>query len=124
MSYGKYVQDCLDDTGGGTGGIPCFVGYDMWDREMNIYYNRLNGDLGEKEKNLLKESQLAWIKEREKTIDFNSSLLDLKYGEEEGTMYALMRAGAADSSHTADYQGESASIEELARSSRQAGHAK
>jgi len=95
-SYGKYVQDCLDNTGGGTGGIPCFIGYDMWDGELNIYYNRLMATLGKKEKNLLKESQLAWIKEREKTIDFNSSLLDLKYAEEEGTMYALMRAGDAD----------------------------
>ena len=51
--------------------------------------------LGEQEKNLLKESQLAWIKERDKTIDFNSLLLDKKYTTT-GTMYVLMRARDAD----------------------------
>ena len=94
-NYKKYVQHCLDNTGGGTGGIPCFVGYDLWDRELNIYYNKLMNVLGEKEKKLLKESQLAWIKEKEKTIEFNSALLDKKYTEI-GTMYALMRAGDAE----------------------------
>jgi uncharacterized protein YecT (DUF1311 family) len=94
-NYKKYVQHCLDNTGGGTGGISCFAGYDLWDRELNIYYNKLMNVLGEKEKNLLKESQLAWIKEKEKTIEFNSALLDKKYTEI-GTMYALMRAGDAD----------------------------
>ena len=51
--------------------------------------------LGEKERKLLKESQLVWIKEREKTIDFNSAILDKKYSTT-GTMYMLMRAGDAD----------------------------
>lgn len=94
-SYKNYVQQCLDNTGGGSGGILCFVGYDLWDRELNIYYNRLMKVLGEKERKLLKESQLAWIKERDKSIDFNSRLLDNKY-KKPGTMYLLMRAGDAD----------------------------
>ncbi len=94
--YNEYIQDCLDNTGGGTGGIPCFIGYDMWDRELNIYYNRLVKILGEKEKELLKEAQLAWIKERDNSIAFNSRLLDNKYEKESGTMYALIRAGDAD----------------------------
>ncbi len=51
--------------------------------------------LGEKEKKLLKESQIAWIKEREKTINFNSAILDKKYPTT-GTMYMLMRADDAD----------------------------
>ena len=42
-NYKKYVQHCLDNTGGGTGGIPCFVGYDLWDRELNTYYNKRRG---------------------------------------------------------------------------------
>ena len=96
-SIDQYTQHCLDNTGGGTGGIPCFVAYNLWDRELNTYYNNLMKVLGEKEKKLLKDSQLAWIKEREKTIEFNSSLLDL---EEEyattGTMGSLLRAGDAD----------------------------
>jgi uncharacterized protein YecT (DUF1311 family) len=91
-SYKKYTQHCLDNTGGGSGAVPCFIGYEMWDRELNIYYNKLMKILGENEKNLLKESQLAWIKERDKSIDFNSRLLDNKYTEP-GTMYIAMRAG-------------------------------
>jgi hypothetical protein len=67
----------------------------MWDRELNIYYSKLLKILGEKEKKLLKESQLAWIKERDATIAFNSRLLDKKYTEP-GTIYVLMRPGDAD----------------------------
>jgi uncharacterized protein YecT (DUF1311 family) len=90
--YKKYTQHCLDNTGGGSGAASCFIGYEMWDRELNIYYTKLMKILGENEKNLLKESQLAWIKERDKSIDFNSRLLDNKYTES-GTMYIAMRAG-------------------------------
>ena len=94
--YGKYIHDCLDNTYGGTGGIPCLIGYELWDRELNIYYNRLMKVLGEKERELLKESQLAWIKERDYSIAFNFRLLDNKYEKETGTMYQLMRAGDSD----------------------------
>jgi uncharacterized protein YecT (DUF1311 family) len=101
-SYGKYVQHCLDHTGGGTGGIPCLIGSGMWDREMNIYYNRLMKVkvLGKKEKELLRESQLIWIKERDKAIDFNSALLAKRYAEKDGTMYELMKAGDTDRTTT------------------------
>lgn len=30
--YQSYTQDCLDNTYGGAGGIPCFLGSDIWDR--------------------------------------------------------------------------------------------
>jgi uncharacterized protein YecT (DUF1311 family) len=95
-SYEEYVHHCLDNTFGGTGGIPCLIGYQMWDRELNIYYKRLMNMLGEKEKALLVESQVAWIKERDKSIAFNSRLLDRQYEKEDGTMYVLMRACDAD----------------------------
>lgn len=95
-NYGKYVQDCLDNTYGGTGGIPCFIGYEMWDRELNIYYKKLHSQLDKNGKQLLKKSQKAWLKERDLNIEFNSLLLDKKYTEP-GTMYLLMRAGDADS---------------------------
>jgi uncharacterized protein YecT (DUF1311 family) len=95
-SFGKYVQDCLDKTGGGSGGLECLISDGMWDRELNIYYERLMKVLGQKERGLLKESQRAWIREREKTVDFNSALLDRKYAEETGSMYELMRARDAD----------------------------
>lgn len=64
-----YKKDCLANTGGGTGGIQCLNGYEIWDRELNIYYKRLMSILGEKEKQMLKVSQLAWEKERDKSID-------------------------------------------------------
>ena len=95
-NYGKYVQDCLDNTYGGTGGTRCFIGYEMWDRELNIYYKKLYSQLDKNGKQLLKKSQKAWLKERDLSIDFVSFLLDKKYTEP-GTMYLLMRAGDADS---------------------------
>lgn len=56
--------------------------------------------LGEKERELLKESQLEWIKERDKSIALNSRLLDDKYANETGTLYSLLRANDADSMMT------------------------
>jgi len=94
-SWADYEQDCLDNTGGGTGGIPCEeIAYDMWDRELNIYYDRLAKALGPKEKSLLKESQRQWIVVRDGTINLNSALLDRRY-DTSGTMYQLMRSGDA-----------------------------
>lgn len=94
--YGGYIQDCLDHTGGGAGGIACLIGYDIWNRETTIYYDKLMSILGDGEKKLLKESQTAWTKERDATIAFNSALLDIKYRDEPGTMAALLRAEEAD----------------------------
>jgi len=94
-AHEKYTQECLDNSGGGSGAAECFIGYEMWDRELNIYYNKLMSKLGTKEKTLLKESQQAWIKDRDKSIDFNSQLLDNEYTEP-GTMYEAMRAGDVD----------------------------
>jgi uncharacterized protein YecT (DUF1311 family) len=98
-TYKTYAQDCLDNTGGGTGGIRCFIGNELWDRELNIYYSRLMKVLSEKERTLLKKSQLAWVREIERTIDFNSAMLDKKY-REIGTMHALQRAGEAEGALT------------------------
>jgi len=92
-SYAEYVQDCFDNTGGGTGGIRCTqLEYELWDREMNIYYKRLLAKVSDP--TALKESQRLWIQMRDKTIEVNSALLDRRY-QEQGTMYALMRAGDA-----------------------------
>ncbi len=90
-----YVQHCLDNTYGGTGGIPCFIGRDIWDRELNIYYKKLASKLDKSGKALLKKSQLAWLKGRDLSIEFNSHLLRKKYTEP-GTMYLLMQASDAD----------------------------
>jgi uncharacterized protein YecT (DUF1311 family) len=94
--YREYIQTCLDNTGGGTRSILCFIGYEMWDRELNIYYKELHRKLGHAGKNALRQSQIAWLKERDLSIRFNSILLERKYQEKQGTMYSLMRAGDAD----------------------------
>lgn len=95
-NYKKYTQVCLDNTGGGSGGVPCFIDYKMWDRELNIYYKKLYSMLNENEKILLKKSQLLWIKERDASIDFISKLLDIKYKNKTGTMYLLTHAWEAN----------------------------
>jgi uncharacterized protein YecT (DUF1311 family) len=94
-SFAGYVQECLDSTGGGTGGIPCEqFSYEMWDREMNIYYGRLLKALRPQEQALLKQNQKQWLLFRDNAIALNSSLLDRRY-DTQGTMYQLMRAGDA-----------------------------
>ncbi|PZQ08190.1 MAG: DUF1311 domain-containing protein [Aliarcobacter butzleri] len=92
----KYTQECLDNGFGGTGSIPCFVSYELWDKELNIYYRKLMSKLTAKEKELLKESQKKWLEFRDKTIEFNSLMLDRNY-DQEGTMFLLARASVADS---------------------------
>lgn len=92
----KYTQECLDNGFGGTGSIPCFVSYELWDKELNIYYRKLMSKLTAKEKELLKESQKKWLESRDKTIEFNSLMLDKNY-DQEGTMFLLDRANVADS---------------------------
>ena len=94
--FQEYIQDCLNNTSGGTAGIPCLIKSQIWDRELNTYYKKLMNILQEKEKKLLQESQRAWIQERDQSATFNSRLLDIKYEGKMGTMYALMRAGDAD----------------------------
>jgi uncharacterized protein YecT (DUF1311 family) len=94
--YREYIQTCLDNSDGGTRGIPCLIGYEMWDRELNFYYKELYGKLDNSGKKALKQSQIAWLKERDLSIRFNSILLDRVYQEKQGTMYSLMRAGDAD----------------------------
>lgn len=91
-SYGDYIQSCLDNTGGGSGGTPCLIASKLWDRELNIYYSRLRKVLSEKEKDSLKQSQLVWLEDRDKTLEFNSILMDRVYPPQ-GTMFQLMRSG-------------------------------
>ncbi|MCX4027808.1 DUF1311 domain-containing protein [Endozoicomonas sp. SM1973] len=75
----KYIDDYLANTGGGTGGVPCYIGVDLWDRELNIYYKKLNTKLNKKEKKLLKKSQKEWLKTRDATVEFMAEFLGDKY---------------------------------------------
>jgi uncharacterized protein YecT (DUF1311 family) len=92
-SYESYIGDCANNTGGGVGGVPCFIAGEMWDRELNVYYNRLISKLNSEDEGLLKNSQREWIKSRDLTLDFSSKTFWAKY-KEPGSMYQLM--GAAD----------------------------
>ncbi len=92
----EYIQTCLEFTGGGSGGIPCLINYELWDRELNIYYKELFGKLDDTGKNVLKQSQIAWLKERDLSFRFNSILLNKRYKDKKGTMYSFMRAADAD----------------------------
>lgn len=94
-AYAKYEDDCVNNTGGGTGGIACeTLRYDLWDRELNIYYERLLKKLDDKQRKLLKDSQRQWIDVRDNAIKLNETLLSRRY-DTFGTMYQLMRAGDA-----------------------------
>jgi len=90
--YNDYIQDCLDNTYGGSAGLTCLIAPKLWDRELNIHYKALYAELNEEEKAMLKLSQKAWLNERDLSIQFNSMLLDKKY-KEPGTMFLLMRSG-------------------------------
>ncbi len=91
-----YVQDCLDNSYGGSLSVRCFINYEIWDRELNNYYRLLYRHLNDAGKKSLKGSQISWLKTRDKTIEFNSLLLDERYKDKVGTMYIAMRAGDAD----------------------------
>lgn len=91
-----YVQSCIDSTLIDTKTIPCFVSYELWDRELNKYYQRLQDLFNQDERAKLLESQRLWIKDRDRTVELNSSLLDWRYEGLRGTMFNAMRAGDAD----------------------------
>lgn len=87
-------QLCLDDSGGGSGAVACFVRYyQEWDEELNYYYGRLRSTLNAAEKETLKTAQLAWIKSRDEVRVFNSALMDKIYADKEGEIYVAIRAG-------------------------------
>jgi|SRR5690554_403310 len=94
----EYVQSCIDSTAINTKTIPCFVSYELWDRELNRYYQQLRDLFTQDERALLLESQRLWIKDRDHTMELNSSLLDWRYEGVRGTMFSAMRAGDADES--------------------------
>jgi len=94
-SYRDQIKDCLDHTYGGTGGIPCLIAVDIWDRELNLQYKKLYSQLDNEGRRQLKQSQQSWIKMRNETYKVQSLVMDGVYPSM-GTAYALMRAGEVD----------------------------
>jgi uncharacterized protein YecT (DUF1311 family) len=59
------------------------VAFTAWDNELNRVYKLLAGRLNGSERETLKASQLAWIRQR----DLEFSLINAIYAKLEGTMY-------------------------------------
>lgn len=93
--YQKYLKDCLGNTFGGSAGIPCFIGYELWDRELNTYYQKLKDVLDEATFIKLRDSERAWITERDLTIE-TAKMLAQKYLDAGGTAYQLIYAGTIE----------------------------
>jgi hypothetical protein len=89
-NYNNYTQDCLDNTFGGSGGVPCLVSDDLWTREVSIYYNKLMIMLDEAQKSKLRISYDKWL--ASKRIKINEYRKTSKYNGMSGTMYILMMA--------------------------------
>lgn len=92
-----YVQECLDNSLGGSNSVRCFISSQLWDKELNKYYQLLRGELSEENKVVLKDAQLSWIDTKDKTIRMNSNILNLKYNKP-GTMFIAIRASEASQS--------------------------
>ncbi|MGB1311479.1 MAG: lysozyme inhibitor LprI family protein [Leucothrix sp.] len=87
-------QDCLDESGGGSRAISCFISYfKEWDEELNYYYGKLKSQLNSEEKSKLKAAQLAWIKNRDEARALNSALMNKIYAKKAGNMFLAIRAG-------------------------------
>jgi uncharacterized protein YecT (DUF1311 family) len=66
-------------------------GVKLWDKELNRVYGELLQQLPKEDKSALKDSQQEWIKFR----DRNLQLIQVVYGNAEGTMYHVFAARAA-----------------------------
>ncbi len=92
-NYNEYIQKCLDNSGGGTGGIYCLIESAIWDRELNIQYKKLYSMLNDSERGVLREAQKQWIVMRDKNIEMERLLIK---ESNDGTMYVLIREGDID----------------------------
>lgn len=92
----NYVSDCLGAYGGAAVGAKCFVGYQLWDRELNRAYKELMNSLDAEGKKILRDSQRKWLEYRDSTIAFNSFVMDQIHKNLEGTMWITIRADSAD----------------------------
>lgn len=63
-------------------------GYRRWDAELNRVYKELMNRLTLEEQGTLRESQKAWLKQRDETF----KLLQIIYAKKDGTMYLTMKA--------------------------------
>jgi uncharacterized protein YecT (DUF1311 family) len=83
------LSDCMAKDPSTQGMLLCLEqGYSRWDAELNRVYKELMGKLSPEEQGVLKESQRAWLKQRDETFN----LLRMIYAKKDGTMYLTMQA--------------------------------
>lgn len=88
----EYIQECLDNGYGGAGSLSCLVNYDLWDRELNIYYKRLYHKLDKQGKEILKASQKEWLRSRDLSKKMTSFVMSKINDGNGGTAQILIGA--------------------------------
>jgi len=85
----QWLSDCMAKDPSTQGMLSCLEeGYRRWDAELNRVYKELMSRLAPKEQGTLKESQIAWLKQRDETF----KLLQIIYAKKDGTMFLTMKA--------------------------------
>jgi uncharacterized protein YecT (DUF1311 family) len=84
----KQEQDCLANPTSTAAMLDCAeVAYAAWDKELNRVYSQLRQELPPTSKQLLKDSQLEWLKYRNKEL----KTIDDIYSHVQGSMYLPIR---------------------------------
>lgn len=91
-----YEQACLGNYAGSSGGVHCLVAQELWDKELNLYYQKLLTQLDDRKdkqaKAKLIKSQRTWLTMVNQSKDFHNELLNQKYNGYDGSMYLYMQA--------------------------------
>lgn len=89
-SIDVWLEKCIASNFSTTSMTNCSVeATTMWDKEMNRIYKELIRKLPDKQKTLLKQSQIQWLKLRDAEFNFICEF----FGSFEGTMWQNILAG-------------------------------
>lgn len=89
-SIDAWLEKCVASDSSTNGMTKCAIEANtMWDKEMNRTYKELMKKLPEKQKTLLKQSQIQWVKFRDAEFNFINEF----YGNFEGTIWQNILAG-------------------------------
>ncbi len=86
-----YESSCLNEFAGSTSGLQCFVGFSLWQREVDFYFSALNSQLTGEAQDQLKINQGVWQQYLQNTREMNFQLLIQKYPNP-GTVFVYLRA--------------------------------
>ena len=89
-SIDAWLEKCVASDSSTNGMTKCAIEANtMWDKEMNRIYKELMKKLPEKQKTLLKQSQIQWLKFRDTEANFISEF----YESFEGTIWQNILVG-------------------------------